>query len=217
MKKRILIIGQCTLHMGRMEHGNIGNYYIIEPLIRNLHKNFPNSNIFTTLQMTDKFCKKEKISCLPIDLYYSWSKKDLDIAYKELAIASIFNETHQIISSTPYIKEVLKSDLIVDFSGDMWSDNTDLVGKNRLIIGLIKDRVAQLLGKKTVMLAGSPGPFSNTKIKEFAKQVYKNFDLVTNREPLSTSLLKMMVLMFQKQKILHVLHFYLKQPKKNKC
>lgn len=41
----ILLIGQCSLHWGRMEFGNIGNYYIIEPFIRELHQTFPAAKI----------------------------------------------------------------------------------------------------------------------------------------------------------------------------
>ena len=46
-------------------------------------------------------------------------------------------------------KKVLKSDLILDFSGEMWSSiHADLVGKDRFLVGVLKDRTAQLLGKK---------------------------------------------------------------------
>ena len=57
------------------------------------------------------------------------------------------------------------------------------------MVGLLKDRIAQLLGKKVVMIAGSPGPFTNDDTLEFAKEVFKEFDLVTNREPISINLL----------------------------
>jgi colanic acid/amylovoran biosynthesis protein len=40
------------------------------------------------------------------------------------------------------------------------------------------------------MIAGSPGPFEDQKVVEFAKEVYKNFDIVTNRESISIELLK---------------------------
>jgi len=69
-------------------------------------------------------------------------------------------------------------------------DNADFLGANRFEVGLLKDRVAQLMGKRTVMLAGSPGPFGNQRLKNLAQIVYKSFDLVTNREPLSTALLE---------------------------
>lgn len=187
---KIFVIGQCTLHWGRMEFGNIGNYYIIEPFFRELHRVFSSAQIVTTMQMTNEFCQKEKISVVPISLYYEWADSDLTNAYKEFAIATIYNKTGELIDSTPYIKEVLSSDLVVDFSGDMWGDNADLAGKNRFLVGLLKDRTAQLLGKSTAMIAGSPGPFTNEQLLTFAKEVFTNFNLVTNREKISTKLLE---------------------------
>jgi colanic acid/amylovoran biosynthesis protein len=187
---RILLMGQCTLHWGRMEFGNIGNYYIMEPLVRELHRIFPKSKIFTTFQMSEEFCEREGVEVLPMDLYYGWTKKDLDLALKELAVAQLFSITGHISRSTPYIGEVLKSDLIIDFSGDIWGDNANFLGEDRFLTGLCKDRTAQLLGKPTVMIAGSPGPFEDTKSLNFAKEVFENFALVTNREPLSKGLLK---------------------------
>lgn len=187
---KILLIGQCTLHWGRMEFGNIGNFYIIEPFVRQLHQVFKNCKIKTTFQMSERFCESENIEVLPMELYYSWSKNDLEIALQELASASLFSKTDFLPLKSPYIKEVLNADLIIDFSGDIWGDNADFLGKNRFLVGLIKNRVAQLLNKKTVMIAGSPGPFNNQEILPFAKEVYKNFDLVTNRESLSIKLLK---------------------------
>lgn len=182
---RILVIGQVSLHWGRMEYGNIGNYYIAEPFFRELHRVFPKAEIFTTLQMTETFALRENITVLPMDLYYGFKEDDLEIALKELAIATVGGNMQ-----TPFIKEVLKADLVIDFSGDMWGDNADLAGKDRFLVGLIKDRVAQLLGKPTVMLAGSPGPFNTTKFLPFARLVYENFTLVTNRERISKTLMK---------------------------
>ncbi len=186
----ILIIGQCTLHWGRMEFGNIGNYYIIEPFIRELHTNFPDARIITTFQMSDRFCKDEDIEVIPMEYYYGFIESDLATAEKEYKIAKIFSETGELTETTPYIQAVLESDLVIDFSGDIWGDNADFLGQNRFLVGLYKDRVAQLLGKKTVMLAGSPGPFSPEKNLEFAKEVFENFEVVTNREAISRGVLK---------------------------
>ena len=173
-----------------MEFGNIGNYYIIEPFIRELHKTFPNANIRTTIQMTDRFQEDEGIDVLPMELYYGWNESDLEIALSELGSAYVYAKTGVLPKESAYIKEVLEADLVIDFSGDIWGDNAGFLGSDRLLIGLIKDRVPQLLGKKTVMLAGSPGPFKEQGIKRFAKEVYENFDLVTNREPVSIGLMK---------------------------
>lgn len=186
---KILLIGQCTLHWGRMEFGNIGNFYIIEPLIRELHSAFPNAEINTTFQMSESFCRKERVNVLPMSLYYSWTDQDLKTALIELASAKLFHATGLLPQQTPFIGAVLDSDLVIDFSGDIWGDNADFLGKDRLLIGLIKDRVAQLLGKKTAMIAGSPGPFNNEPTTAFARKVFKNFDLVTNREGISEKVL----------------------------
>lgn len=187
---RILLIGQCTLHWGRMEFGNIGNYYIIEPFIRELHNQFPSAQIFTTMQMSDRFCADEQVIVLPMSLYYAWNEQDLSEALKELGAATVFKKNGFLPAQTPFITEVLKSDLVIDFSGDIWGDNANLLGVDRFLVGLMKNRVSQLLGKKTVMLAGSPGPFNEQGTLEFAKEVFADFDLVTNRESISKDLLE---------------------------
>lgn len=185
---KILVIGQCTLHWGRMEFGNIGNFYIMEPFFRSLHHKFPNADISTTFQMSDRFCEEEKINRLSMSLYYDWDD-DLNKAKKELEIANDFLSCKEYQETTPYIDVVKNMDLVIDFSGDIWGDNADFLGNDRFMVGLIKDRVAQIFAKKTVMIAGSPGPFSEGKNLNFAKEVYENFDLVTNREYISKDLL----------------------------
>ncbi|MRJ45170.1 polysaccharide pyruvyl transferase family protein [Idiomarina loihiensis] len=173
-----------------MEFGNIGNYYIIEPFVREIKRVFPSSNIHTTFQMSDRFCEDEGVSILPMELYYGWTGDDLETAKKEVEIAEEYRKSGSINEATPYIEALVWADLVIDFSGDIWGDNADFLGADRFEVGLLKDRTAQLLGKKTVMLAGSPGPFGNSKLKKLAEDVYKSFDLVTNREPLSTRLLE---------------------------
>jgi colanic acid/amylovoran biosynthesis protein len=187
---RIFVIGQCSLHWGRMEYGNIGNYYVIEPFFKELHRVFPKATIHTTFQMTEDFCKRMDVTCVPMDWYYGFNDNDLSNAYKEYSLAQIWKETGSMPESTPYIEEVISSDLVIDFSGDMWGVNTDIAGDNRFLVGLLKDRVPQLLGKKTAMLAGSPGPFNKTSILGLAKQTFESFDLVTNREAISREVLE---------------------------
>ena len=186
---KILITGQTSLHWGRMEFGNIGNYYIIEPFVRLLHETFPMAKITTTLQMTERFCRDENIEVLPMELFFGWDN-DLEKANKELEIALKYEMTHELKKTTPFIEEVKGCDLVIDFSGDIWGDNADFLGNDRFYVGLCKDRVAQIFAKKTVMLAGTPGPFNNKENLDFAKEVYSKFDLVTNREFVSIKLLE---------------------------
>lgn len=186
---KIFVIGQCTLHWGRMEFGNIGNYYVIEPFFNELHRVYPEADVVTTFQMSEQFCKKVNITCVPMDEYYGWKEDDLSNAYRDYAIANIYKTTGEVIEHTPFVDDVLKSDLVIDYSGDIWGQNADLVGKNRFLVGLLKDRTAQLLGKPTVMLAGSPGPFTKDGTLPFAREVFANFKFVTNREPISKDVL----------------------------
>ncbi|MDR2918157.1 MAG: polysaccharide pyruvyl transferase family protein [Tannerella sp.] len=187
---RIFITGQCTLHWGRLENGNIGNYYITETTFRELHRVFPEAELVTTFQLTKEFCRKENVSVVPMTLFYNWDGNDLDIATKELGIAYLYAKTGKLYETTPYIKQVLKSDLILDFSGELWGDHAEAVGKNRFLIGLIKDRVAQFLNKKTALIFSSEGPFSDLDTKRFAQKVLADFDVVVNRESMSKELLR---------------------------
>ncbi len=179
---RIFVTGQCTLHLGRLENGNIGNYYITETTFRELHRVFPDSEIVTTFQMTESFQQREMVKVLPMSLFYNWDENDLPNALKELGIAELYSKTGKIVEKTPYIEEVIKSDLVIDFSGEMWGYHADLVGKDRFLVGLIKNRVAQLFNKHTAMIAGSQGRFPDLQIKKFAKEVFENFGIVANRE-----------------------------------
>ncbi len=187
----IFIIGQTSLHWGRMEFGNIGNYYIIEPLIRELHNIFPTAKISTTLQMSNKFCDKENLQVVPVELYYDLSSnKNLKVVIRELDIVEDYLKSGNLKESTEYIDKVLESDIVIDFSGDIWGDNADFLGKDRFEVGLYKDLIAQKLKKPTFMIAGSPGPFNNPTTKALAKTVFEGFTKVTNREPISTNILK---------------------------
>lgn len=186
---RILVTGQTSVHWGRLENGNIGNYYITETSFRELHRVFPNCEIVTTLQMTDEFQQRENVKSLPMGLFYNWDDNDVSNSIKEFGIAELFSKTGSIFETTPYIDEVLKSDLILDFSGELWGDHAEPVGKNRFLVGLLKLRTAQLLNKKTALIASSEGPFSDLKVKELAKIVFKNFDIISNREPESINLM----------------------------
>ena len=94
---RILFPGQCSLHWGRVEFGNIGNYYIAEASVRELHGLFPDAELVTTFQMTDEFRRRERIACLPMELFYSWSDSDVDRGLKDLGIAQIYNATGKLV------------------------------------------------------------------------------------------------------------------------
>lgn len=182
---RIFVTGQCSLHWGRLENGNIGNYYIMEPLFRELHRVYKDAEIVTTFQMTKEFVDREKVTILPMDLYYSWSGDDLEHTKKEFIIVKKYAETGTLDKKTPYINELLKADLFIDVSGELWSTyHADAIGKDRFLVGVMKDRIAQLLNIPSIMIASGQGPFSPETFA-LAKETYEGFDRVYSRESLS--------------------------------
>ena len=187
---RILVTGLCTLHWGRLEYGNVGNYYIVKPLFRELHRVFPRAEIFTTFQMTEAFQKREQIKCLPMEWFYSWKKDDLNNARKEYEITQKYGRTIPPDHLTHWLKCIKDVDLLLDVSGDMWGDNAEHVGHDRFLVDLYKVRSAQLMGKKTVLFAVTPGPFQENSTKKFAMEVFSGFSLIVNREPTSTKNMK---------------------------
>ncbi len=182
---KILVTGLCTLHWGRLQYGNVGNYYIIEPLFRELHRVFPEGEIATTFQMTEEFILKEKITVLPMEWYYAWREDEIELAKSEYEAVK-----NKDIIKTPFAEYVKNCDLVINVSGDMWGDNAEHVGRGRFLVDLYKMGTAQLLGKKTVLFGGTPGPFNEEESKEFAKEIFKQFALVVNREPVSNKNLK---------------------------
>ena len=184
MNKRLFIMGQCTMHWGRMEFGNIGNYYIVKPMFQNLRRVFPDFEIVTSMQFSKEFCEQYNIEMIPMECFYDFnSEGNLKAAQKEYDTLLGGGNPQ-----TQYIDEVQKADLVIDFSGDIWGKNADFLGKDRFATGVYKDLSAQLL-KPTVMVAGSPGPFYHDDFLMTVKQAYKGFSWVTNREPVSKQLL----------------------------
>ncbi len=182
--KKILVTGLFTLHWGRLQYGNVGNYYIIEPLFRCLHKRFPNYEILTTFQMDDEFTKKEIVTVLPMDLYYAWNENDLKNAMEDAENAEK-KQTGKTYKETHWISVLNDVDIVIDVAGDMWGDNAEHVGKDRFFVDCLKMKAAQLLHKKTFLFAVTPGPFTDERTKKLAQDVFENFTGVFIRERIS--------------------------------
>ena len=156
--KSILVTGLCTLHWGRLQYGNIGNYYIVEPLFRQLHEYFPEYKIVTTFQMDEQFSANEDIEVLPMELYYAWNDKDVTNAYKDVESAEKKIQNIEC-ESTPWVEVLLNCEYVINVSGDMWGDNAEHVGHKRFLVDCLKMKTAQILQKKTILYAVTPGPF----------------------------------------------------------
>ena len=139
MKLQILLTGQCSIHWGRMEFGNIGNYYILEPLLENIKLKYSNSIIYSTLQISDKLCKKYNIILLPLEYYYSFNNIDNNLKNKLIELEYSRNyKNNKYCKKTDFMNYAISSDIIIQFDGDIWGDNADEVGKDRFLCGLYK-------------------------------------------------------------------------------
>ncbi len=190
MKKKILVTGLVSLHWGRIEFGNNGNYYIMMPFFKELHRVFPNADIYTTFQLSDEFRDIADINILPLSQYFSWRDNDEDLteALKEYAVADVYSKTGVFTATTPFIETLKTTDLLISYHGDMWGDNRESTNANRFLVDLLKNATAQKMGIPTVLFASSPGPIDNMEMRKVAKDVYENFDLVVNREPISKTI-----------------------------
>lgn len=187
---RILVTGLCTLHWGRLQYGNIGNYYIVEPLVRLLHKYFPEYEIVTTFQMDDAFIQTEKVTVLPMELYYAWrGETDVIEAHQDVETAEKYLQ-QQESELTPWLETIKDSEYLINVSGDMWGDNAEHVGHNRFLVDCLKMKAAQLMGCKTVLYAVTPGPFSDLNTRALAREVFSSFKKVFIREKVSEENLK---------------------------
>lgn len=180
----ILVTGLCTLHWGRLQYGNIGNYYIIEPLFRELHHWFEDYVIYTTFQMDDDFVKREHIEIIPMENYYSWGAQNIDIAREEVCMAERYMRGEASLLSS-YMKVLLECEYVINVSGDMWGDNAEHVGEKRFLNDCLKMKTAQILNKKTILYAVTPGPFSDSNEAKIAREVFEKFNLVVIREEVS--------------------------------
>ena len=192
---KIFIMGLTSSGLGGMEYHNLGNYAIMEPLIIYLKKEFHDADISTSIQMSNDFCNKFHIQSLRDKRFWTYGPIPTGITTMfdicRIFVWSFFDkilkyDCNFILKNSLLLNEINKSDLIIDFSGDIYGDNANFrqfLEDNAEII------FAKVLKKPVAVLIGSPGPFKKNWRKIMAKFVLNRVDLITNREPISTDLL----------------------------
>lgn len=181
--------------MGGMEYHNLGNYAIMEPLIIQIKEHFPGAQISTSIQMSEGFCQRFGIKSLHDRRVWTYGLatgfstiKDLIIAFSWKIGGNIFHHDFRwIIERSKLLKEIYTSDLIIDFSGDIYGDNA---GNPNFLEDNAEIIMSKMLGKPVVMFIGSPGPFSSAWRRHLARIVLNHIDMITNRDPISTEILK---------------------------
>lgn len=192
--KHIFLMGLTSTSLGGMEYHNLGNYIIMEPFIEELHREFSQAEIATSIQMSDSFCHKYHVLSIRNKRfwtygYYTASRTAIDIlkvlCWKVLKVAHV--DFKKLLRSSALLSELDKADFVIDFSGDIYGDNApyrNFIESNARLI------FAMILNKTTAMLIGSPGPFTKTWRLLLAKAVMSKLDLITNRESVSTDFLE---------------------------
>ncbi|WP_346434753.1 polysaccharide pyruvyl transferase family protein [uncultured Methanoculleus sp.] len=191
---KILILGLTSSKLGGMEYHNLGNYAIMEPLIVQLKDQFLESEILTSVQMSHEFCERFGITSLRDERFWTYgletgiiTAKDLVLVFAWATGRRIFNKDLQwLIDKSKLLKEIYNSDLVIDFSGDMYGDNA---GNLSFLEDNAKIVMSKILGKPVVLFIGSPGPFNSAWRRILAKNVLNRIDLITNRDPISTEIL----------------------------
>lgn len=191
---QIFLIGLTSTSCGGMEYANLGNYVIMEPLIKFLKQEFPKAKIVTSIQMSDEFCQKFDIESRREKRFWTYGKLTgfttiADII--KILIWSLFKYIFKvnlkfILNSSLLLKGMNQSDIIIDFSGDIFGDNAD---SKRYLEGCAELIFSKMLKKPTIMLIGSPGPFREIWRLVLAKFIMNKLDLITTREPLSKDFL----------------------------
>lgn len=190
----IFLTGLTSSRLGGMEYHNLGNYVIMEPLIEELQREFPDAKIVTSIQMSDKFCCKYNITSLRDKRfwtygYYTATRTAIDIVRILIlkCLKTLGCDYRGIIQGSTLLAELDKADLVIDFSGDIYGDNAGyrqyLESNARLMFSL-------MMNKPTAMLIGSPGPFIKIWRLVIAKKIMSKLDLITTREPVSFEFLE---------------------------
>lgn len=194
MTLRIFLIGLTSSKLGGMEYANLGNYVIMEPFIQKLHSTFPDAEIRTSIQMSNEFTQKYKITCLRNKRFWSYgyyTAFQTAMDYLKVSIWKMFYKVGvkmpTIINSSKLLTEIYNADLVIDFSGDIYGDNATW---NKFLESNSRLFFCRMLGRKTAMVIGSLGPFKNRWRQIVAKSILKNLDLLTTREPISIDIIK---------------------------
>lgn len=196
-KTKILIISLCAT----MED-QLGNIAIFIPTIRMLKRFIPNVEISTTLELSKSFCDDYGITSINDRKVRGGGTSYSLIQRCFIVIGSLFDLLRcglwklvqkilrlnfKTLIRGKKLKKYNDADVIIDFSGDIYGDNTNV---QRFVKHSLDILTARLLGKPVIMFAQSPGPFS-TRLRLFlAKFVLNKVSLITTREPMSTALLQ---------------------------
>ena len=197
---RILIIGFTGGgEIGQYET-QLGNVAISIPMMKLLKDYIPGAEISTTIQFTDGFCATYGINRIPNP------KKLLprfnSLLWLLIAIIDLFrvslwwflkNFLHlnlQILIRGNKLQRFAKSDVVLDFNGDVFPKNVSWGSCISVLIHVVEIMTIRQLGVPIIEFASSPGPFNSWLRRNISKIMFSNISVFTNREPISSELLR---------------------------
>ena len=188
---KIFVTGMTSIHPYAMEYENLGNFVIVEAFFRTLKDEFPASRITTSLQLTDGYCQHAGITVVRDKLFWTYGNRSLLRTHMDFLLVLIWSflnyffriDLKAVRTASPRLREMSNADLILDFHGDMYGDNSGSFRK--FLISSMVPLMAKLLGKCICLVASSPGPFNSNLQQQIARFVLNRYDLVATREPFS--------------------------------
>ncbi len=190
---KILIIGLTAGPAGLMER-QAGNMAIFISTLKILKDVIPDVQISTSLQLSEDFCNRYGLVSLKHRSFYEPNFRSGLISlldYMRSGLWYFFKKKIKLdvkfLIKGVRLKELIRSDMIIDFSGDMYGDNGHPLHLLKHSLDML---TARLLEKPVFMFAQSPGPFTKKLRLFFAKYVLNKVSLITTREPWSYEILK---------------------------
>ena len=176
----------------------LGNVAILIPAFKLLKKSIPDAKIWTTVQLTDKFCKEHGVTRIPnpkrispsflrIGLRLITYLTDLFRASLWRFIRDLLKINFRLLISSNRLEQFAQADVVLDFNGDIFPSDSHpiLVFLNAVEIVTIRQ-----LGIPVVEFISSPGPFNTWFRRAISKFKFNKISVFANREPVSSELVK---------------------------
>ena len=189
----VLIVSPASKNIGAWEQ-QLGNAAILIPTITELKQSIADIAISTTVQLSENFCKEYGIKSLRNDSFWKISRSAILGSLVDLLKCSLWRMLRKTLKLNAEwlikgvkLNEYTKADVILDVSGDTYSDDIPWYILTKHSAELLAMR---LLRKPVIIFAASPGPFYSKPMRLLAKFTLNRMTLITTREQLSNDYLQ---------------------------
>jgi len=193
---KIHVISLLQGTIGGVEE-QLGNVAVLIPMAKMLKKYVPDAEISTSIQLTDEFCVANGITRVP-NLWTISSRFDgmlkLLVSFTDLFRAGLWrffkNFLHlnfPILIKRSKLERYANSDVVLDFNGDVFPSDTH---SGLVLMHVLEILTIRQLEIPVIEFVSSPGPFNTWFTRSISRLMFGKMSVVTNREPVSSELLK---------------------------